>query len=115
MSHQIVSGKKVSYKIVNTLKSSAGNIYDLKRWRIADEVWDGQWNSKTARMTGLWPYKVYAPGDPDDGKWLFRRVYIEHRGGDNEKGLPISFTQDMFYSLYPTTDGNPYIEKNPKH
>lgn len=90
-------------------------VYDLKRWRIADEVWDGQWNSKTARMTGLWPYKVYAPGDPDDGKWLFRRVYIEHRGGDNEKGLPISFTQDMFYSLYPTTDGNPYIEKNPKH
>ena len=26
MSHQIVSGKKVSYKIVNTLESSAGNI-----------------------------------------------------------------------------------------
>ena len=90
-------------------------VYDLKRWRIADEVWDGQWNSETARLTGLWPYKVYAPGTSDDGKWLFRRVYIEHRGSDNEKGLPVKFSQDMYYSQYPTTDGNPYIEKNPKH
>lgn len=89
--------------------------YDLKRWRTADEIWNGQWNSTTARMTGLWPYRVVAPGQPEDGKWLFRRVYIEHRGGDNEKGLPISFTQDMYYAFYPTTDGNPYIEKNPKH
>lgn len=90
-------------------------VYDMKRWRIADEVWSGEWDSKTARLTGLWPYKVYAPGTEDDGKWLFRRVYIEHRGGDNEKGLPVKFSQNMYYSLYPTTDGNPYIEKNPKH
>ena len=89
--------------------------YDLKRWRIADQIWSGDWNTSTARMTGLWPYKVYAPGQPEDGKWLFRRVYIEHRGNDNEKGLPIRFGQDMYYAEYPMTEGNPYIEKNPKH
>lgn len=89
--------------------------YDMKRWRIADEIWDGQWNSKTARMVGLWPYKVYAPGTPDNGKWLFRRVYIEHRGDDINKGLPIRFGRDMYYATYPQTEGNPCIEKNPLH
>lgn len=89
--------------------------YDMKRWRIADEIWDGQWNSTTSRMTGLWPYKIYAPGTEDNGKWIFRRVYIEHRGDDINKGLPIKFSRDMYYSLYPQTEGNPYIEKNPLH
>lgn len=89
--------------------------YDLKRWRIADQIWSGDWNTASARMTGLWPYKVYAPGQPEDGKWLYRRVYIEHRGNDNEKGLPIRFGQDMYYAGYPMTEGNPHIEKNPKH
>lgn len=89
--------------------------YDLKRWRIADRVWSGDWNTASARMTGLWPYKIYAPGQPEDGKWLYRRVYIEHRGDDTEKGLPIRFGQDMYYAGYPMTEGNPHIEKNPKH
>lgn len=89
--------------------------YDLKRWRIADQIWSGDWNNETARMKGLWPYKIYAPNDPEHGKWLFRKVYIEHRGNDNEKGLPIRFGQDMYYSSYPMTEGNPNIEKNPKH
>lgn len=89
--------------------------YDLKRWRIADQIWSGDWNNETARMKGLWPYKIYAPGKPEDGKWLFRKVYIEHRGNDNEKGLPVRFGQDMYYAAYPMTEGNPYIEKNPKH
>ncbi len=35
--------------------------YDLKRWRIADQIWSGDSDTSTARMTGLWPYKVYAP------------------------------------------------------
>ncbi len=89
--------------------------YDLKRWRIADQVWSGDWNTASARMIGLWPYKVYAPDQPEHGKWMYRRVYIEHRGNDNEKGLPIRFSQDMYYAGYPMTEGNPYIEKNPKH
>lgn len=87
--------------------------YDMKRWRMADAVWDGQWTSPTARMTGLWPYKIYAPGTPDDGKWLFRRVYIEHRGDDINNGLPVRFDRNMYYAAYPQTEGNPYIEKNP--
>ena len=77
--------------------------YDLKRWRIADQIWSGDWNTSTARMTGLWPYKVYAPGQPEDGKWLFRRVYIEHRGNDNEKGLRAKILKHRIHRIkaYP--------------
>ena len=38
--------------------------YDLKRFRIADKLFDGQADTETALIYGLWPYKVYAPGDP---------------------------------------------------
>ncbi|MFV0468501.1 MAG: RagB/SusD family nutrient uptake outer membrane protein [Dysgonomonas sp.] len=86
---------------------------DLKRWRIADEVWAYDRNNENAVMYGLWPYKIYAPGDPADGKWIYRKVKIEHRGTESDKGRPINFTVSMYYATYPMNDGNPYIEKNP--
>lgn len=62
-------------------------LFDMKRWRIAHLVWDGgtmtvtqlQANigSATKRNTqpfGLWPYKYYNPGSPNNGKWLFKEV-----------------------------------------
>lgn len=89
--------------------------YDLKRWRIADEVWAYDYNNQDAITKGLWIYKIIAPGTPEDGKWLYRKVKIEHRGNDKQLGRPINFSQDMYYSIYPMTEGNPLIEKNPKH
>ncbi|WP_116127156.1 RagB/SusD family nutrient uptake outer membrane protein [Lewinella sp. IMCC34183] len=60
---------------------------DLKRFRIAHEVFDGaamdleglksNLGSATKRSTqpwGLWPYKVYDPGSPNDGKWYYTEV-----------------------------------------
>ena len=57
---------------------------DLKRFRIAHEVFDGEnmtveglkanIGEATKRSTqpwGLWPHKVYAPGSEDDGKWFY--------------------------------------------
>ena len=57
---------------------------DLKRFRIAHQVFDGEnmsieglkadIGSATKRSTqafALWPYKVYDPGSEDDGKWYF--------------------------------------------
>jgi starch-binding outer membrane protein, SusD/RagB family len=86
---------------------------DVKRWRIADEIWDGDRNTPSAVTTALWPYKIYDPGQPDDGKWLYRRLIVEHRGADANLANPIRFGLDMYYSLYPKNDGNPLIEKNP--
>lgn len=50
--------------------------YDMKRWRLADQVWDGNNNSETARHRRLWPYRVVAPGDANDGKWVFEEDFL---------------------------------------
>ncbi|MDL2221805.1 RagB/SusD family nutrient uptake outer membrane protein [Parabacteroides sp. OttesenSCG-928-N08] len=89
--------------------------YDLKRWRIADEVWAFDRDNENAIMYGLWPYKIYAPGSEQHGKWLYRKIKIEHRGSATDKGMPIEFNRAMYYSEYPMNEGNPYIEKNPNH
>lgn len=80
--------------------------YDLKRWRMADEIWHYDENSVTANIFVLWPYKIYAPGDARDGKWIYRKMKSDRRGS-------ISFTDKMYYNTYPKDDGNPNIEKNP--
>lgn len=50
--------------------------YDLRRWRLADQVWDGNNSSETARHRRLWPYLVVAPGDANDGKWVFEEDFL---------------------------------------
>lgn len=62
-------------------------LFDKKRWRIAHIVWDGaptnlaDLTSNIGRATkrntqpwGLWPYKLYSPGNANDGKWIFKEV-----------------------------------------
>lgn len=88
---------------------------DLKRWRTADEVWEYNTANESAMTYGLWPYRIYAPGDERDGKWLFRRVLIEHRGALGITNDPIRFDNTMYYATYPKDDGNPYIVTNPNH
>jgi hypothetical protein len=61
--------------------------FDMKRWRLAHIVWDGTnttradllsnigaANKRSTQPWGLWPYKIYNPGNPNDGKWIFREV-----------------------------------------
>lgn len=50
--------------------------WDLKRWRLADKVWDGNNNNENARHRRLWPYRVVAPGDPNHGKWVFVEDFL---------------------------------------
>lgn len=88
---------------------------DLKRWRIADDVWAYDSNNPTSVMYGLWPYKIYAPGDDSNGKWIYRKVKLEHRGNTTQLGRPLNFDRKMYYASYPMNEGNPYIEKNPNH
>lgn len=59
-------------------------LWDLKRWRLAHKVWDGNKTDLTktpgkadapsTRIFGLYPYKIYDPGQPDNGKWIFKKV-----------------------------------------
>ncbi|MHA4810068.1 RagB/SusD family nutrient uptake outer membrane protein [Flavitalea flava] len=62
-------------------------LFDMKRWRIATNIWDGFPMTKTdllgnigkatkrnTQPWGLWPYRYYNPGGPNDGKWVFRET-----------------------------------------
>lgn len=62
-------------------------LFDYKRWRIAHIVWDGNKmtpeglvsniGKATKRSTqpfGLWAYKYFNPGSPNDGKWVYKIV-----------------------------------------
>lgn len=62
-------------------------LWDMKRWRLAHIVWNGismdinelktdigKANKKSTMIFGLWPYKVYDPGSPNHGKWVYREV-----------------------------------------
>lgn len=82
---------------------------DMKRWRDADEYWKDDVDSPTATMYCLWPYKIYAPGQANDGKWIFRKLRVVHRVNNGT----ISFTRSYYYSAYPQNEGNTNIEKNP--
>jgi hypothetical protein len=71
-------------------------LFDMKRWRLAHKVWDGNSTtlsdlktnigSATKRNTqpwGLWPYKYYNPASPNNGKWIFKEVLPGPVSGSN--------------------------------
>jgi hypothetical protein len=85
--------------------------FDLKRWRIADQVWNGSEADPNAVVYGLYPYRVVRPGDADDGKYIFDRI------------RPTRFKRARFFrpaNYYSSIDqavlnNNPKIVKNPFH
>lgn len=97
-------------------------LFDMKRWRIAHIVWDGAATSlpdllgnigkATKRSTqpwGLWPYKVYNPASPNNGKWVFKEVMPLVVTGSNR------FQFGNYYSFINTniTASNPKIVRQP--
>ncbi|QKZ13620.1 RagB/SusD family nutrient uptake outer membrane protein [Spirosoma sp. KUDC1026] len=94
-------------------------LWDYKRWRLAHVVWNGvsadltknpgKADEPSTRVFGLWPYKVYNPGQPNDGKWVFQqvlpsRVTNAHRF---RLGNYYSFISDEIRT------NNPQIVRNP--
>jgi hypothetical protein len=92
-------------------------LYDMKRWRLAHIVWNAQRmtvsdlvsniGSATKRNTqpyGLWPYKYYNPGNPNNGKWLFKEVLPSAVTGAN------GFRFGNYYSNI----NNDILSANPK-
>lgn len=85
--------------------------FDLKRWRIADQVWNGQDSDPNAVVRGLYPYRIYRPGHADDGKYIFDRM------------RPTRFKRARFFrpaNYYSSIeqkvlDNNPKLIKNPFH
>lgn len=86
--------------------------WQLKRWMEAHKIWNGDPNTRTARRLGLWPYKVVAPGDPNDGKW----VYIEKNMAElNLWPRPFKCTDAQYYGEIDNgwINNNPKLVKNP--
>lgn len=97
-------------------------LFDMKRWRLAHIVWDGNKmtvadllsniGKATKRNTqpyGLWPYKYYNPGNANNNKWLFKIVLPGSVTGAN------SFQFGNYYSQIGNDilSANPLIVKQP--
>ena len=92
-------------------------LWDMKRWRLAHKVWNGQQISPTqliahigeatknkSMMYGFWPYKIYDPGKPDDGKWIFKIV----------KPSEVTAAHQFRLGNYYSHIGDSTIANNPK-
>jgi hypothetical protein len=86
--------------------------WDLKRWRIAHEIYDGDNNSSVAMVHALWPYRVVNPVDPTrDGKYVFVKKVAPRFM------QPRYFRMGNYYSIIPqgALNSNPLLVKNPFH
>ena len=96
--------------------------FDLKRWRLADKVFNGAPISeseitqnigaatkKETQVYGFWPYKIYNPGGSNDGEWVFKVVKPSRvTGSDN-------FQLGNYYSEIgqDILNNNPQLVRNP--
>jgi starch-binding outer membrane protein, SusD/RagB family len=86
-------------------------VWDLKRWRIADQVWNGQSSNANAVVSALYPYRVIRPGDAArDGKYIFERISPAPK-----MRAPRFFREQNYYTFIPQTvmNNNPLIVRNP--
>jgi hypothetical protein len=92
-------------------------LFDMKRWRLAQVVWDGNGMSVTDLVSnigdakkrntqpyGLWPYKYYNPGNANNGKWLFKEV----------KPAPVTGANRFQLGNYYSQISDGIISANPK-
>lgn len=86
-------------------------VWDLKRWRIAHEVWNGSPGNADAVAYALYPYRVVRPGDPRDGKYVFDKLVAPRFRA------PRLFQMGNYYSSIDQNviNNNPKIVRNPFH
>jgi hypothetical protein len=87
-------------------------VWDLKRWRIAHQVWNGDVASPNANVFALYPYRIVRPGDPArDGKYVFVKLVAPRFRA------PRFFQMGNYYSSIDQSviNNNPKIVRNPFH
>ncbi|WP_375446384.1 RagB/SusD family nutrient uptake outer membrane protein [uncultured Fibrella sp.] len=84
-------------------------VWDLKRWRIAHQVWDGNTANPDAMLTALYPYRVVRPGSAQDGKYIFVKMVAPRFRA------PRLFQFGNYYSSIDQAviNNNPKIVRNP--
>ncbi|WP_134090425.1 RagB/SusD family nutrient uptake outer membrane protein [Olivibacter sp. XZL3] len=83
--------------------------WDLKRLRVAHEIWNGDANNYAATHYALFPYRIYAPGNPNHGKWVFDKQRASH------SLYPRNFRYQNYYSFIDQgwINSNPKMVRNP--
>ncbi|RXF72448.1 RagB/SusD family nutrient uptake outer membrane protein [Arcticibacter tournemirensis] len=96
--------------------------YDMKRWRLAHIVWDGNAMSaaeltsnigaaskRNTQPYGLIPYKIYNPSSTENGRWMFRITRPGKVTGADR------FRLGNYYSYIgdDVINNNPKIVRNP--
>lgn len=86
-------------------------LWDLKRWRLAHKVWDGNADNETSIPMALYPYRVVNPGDSTDGKYVFEKMKAPRIKA------PRKFRMGNYYSAIPqgVLNANPELVRNPFH
>jgi hypothetical protein len=86
-------------------------VWDLKRWRIAHEVWNGNASNPDAVIYALYPYRVVRPGHETHGKYVFDKLVAPRFRA------PRFFQMGNYYSSIEqiVIDNNPKIVRNPFH
>ncbi|MFD0795114.1 RagB/SusD family nutrient uptake outer membrane protein [Mucilaginibacter litoreus] len=92
-------------------------LFDMKRWRIAHIVWDGDPTSVADITTdigkakkhntqpyGLWPYKYFNPNSPNNNKWIFKEVLP----------APVTGRNRFQFGNYYSQIGNDILSANPQ-
>ncbi|MBO9681584.1 MAG: RagB/SusD family nutrient uptake outer membrane protein, partial [Flavisolibacter sp.] len=76
-------------------------LWDMNRWRLADQYWDGPTNSKSGEYPNgtSYPYQLYGytvnlgPGNPNKGKYVFER-----KRAFRKRANPQFFERSSYYS-----------------
>ena len=86
-------------------------LYDLKRWRLAHRMWDGDPQNEDAQIGALYPYRVVRPGHPNHNKYVF----VKQDAPRFES--PRFFRLGNYYSEIGQgiRNDNPKIVQNPFH
>lgn len=83
--------------------------WDLKRWRLAHEIWDGNSENPDAQLYELFPYQVNDPGSANDKMWVFdkKKAYMVP--------YPRYFQMKNYYNFFDNSwlNKNPLLVKNP--
>jgi hypothetical protein len=81
--------------------------FDMKRWRKAHIVWNGDRDNPDAMLYALYPYRVV--GGPHDGMYVFDKMVAPRFL------TPRYFQLSNYYTFIPqyVRDNNPKIVSNP--
>jgi hypothetical protein len=94
----IVKERRVEFAFENQ------RYWDLKRWRLAHKIWNGDNNNPDAVQYVLFPYVINQPDHSAHGKWVF----------DKNKAYMATYPRYFQLSNYYNFIDQAWINKNPK-